>query len=336
MKDKIPFPDYLEELRKLTTFQMEDSPVFDKYLQLMSLSLDKLQDTFKDLLTKRSIDTAEGKQLDLIGKIVGQDRVLIDVNLLEFFGFKGTPPIVIPPKPDGFALFGFSGHKFAGRFGTQLDPTLGSRFRNPYESDEYLDETIGVVETPEMTEEEYQQTFIRAGSFGTEKDPSVGAIFKSIGDSDYGNIELNDDLYRIFIKAKIAKNTTRATPEDLMDFTNFIFNTSGSSVEDEGGGSFRIAVGRPLTPDEVGLIRYVNKTANYESGLFPKPIGVRMWFSSFDYEGFFAFAGVPNAKGFGEFTYNKFDGSSVYDGSVIPKETSTGVGGKLATLHGEI
>lgn len=338
MRGEIKFTDYLDKIRGLVTFQFENSPVFDKYLQLMSLELEDVQKVFKDLLELRSIDTAEGVQLDIIGKIVGQDRVLIDVNLLEFFGFQGRPPIVVPQKPDGFSVFGFLGHKYSGRFGTLFDPTVGSRFRNPYETDEYLDESYGenVITTPEFTEEEYKKANIKAGSFGTELDPSVGAVFKSLGDKDYGNIVLSDELYRVFIKAKIAKNVTRATPEDVMHFANFIFNTQGSSVEDEGGGSFRISIGRPLSNDEVSLLRYVNKSANYESSLFPKPIGVRMWFSSFDYDNFFAFAGVPNAKGFGEFTSKTFNGELSYDGEFTHSFESTGVGGKLASLHGEI
>lgn len=268
MKGSIIYTDYLERVRSLVTFQFENSVVFDKYLQLMSIEVTELQKVYKDLLELRSIDTAIGKQLDIIGKIVGQDRLLVNVNLFEFFGFEGN---------------------------------------------------------------------FHSGSFGDLDMPSVGSIFYSEGDPMTGNILLEDDLYRIFIKARIAKNVTRATPEDMMHFANFIFSTEGSSVDDEGGGTFRLSIGRPLTKNEVGLIKYINKTAHYESSLFPKPIGVKMWFSSFDYNQFFAFAGVPNAKGFGNLNYPKFDGEYEYDGTLDPKAIlEEGVGGYLMDLHGDL
>lgn len=267
MTDKIAYTTYLDRLRNLLPFDFEDAVVFDKYLQLMAVTTQELQEVFKDLYELRGIDTAEGKQLDIIGKIVGQDRNLVDVNLFDFFGFQG----------------------------------------------------------------EFQ-----AGSFGDINNASVGAIFYSEGEKKVGNVLLEDDLYRIFIKAKIAKNVTRATPEDVMHFANFIFNARGSSVEDEGGGVFRLNIGRQLTKNEVGLIKYLNKTRNYESSLFPKPIGVRMWFSSFNYDAFFAFAGYPNAKGFGDLTYPVFDGEYIYDGTLDPThKLRDGYGGYLMELHGE-
>lgn len=265
---------YLEQARERVTEQFKDAPVFDKYLQLLLYDAEELQSVLKDLMEKRSIDTAVGKQLDIIGDIVGQPRTLVNADLFTFFGFMGH---------------------------------------------------------------------WQADSFGNLNDLGVGSVWWDGEASSTGNITLNDDLYRLLIKAKIAKNVTRATPEDVMNFTNFIFNTHGSTIVDEGFAKFRLMIGRSLTRQEVGLLRYVNRTASYESKLLPKPIGVGIEYGSFDYDSFFAFQGVPNAKGYGSlgFTYY-FDGTHVYDGTVVPStypetdEEGNPVGGKWARLHEDI
>ena len=126
-------------------------------------------------MQERSLDTAVGAQLDLLGAIVGQGRMLVNVDIFEFFGFDAVPN------------------------------SLG---------------------------------------FGTLGDPSVGGIFYDANNPRFGNVELNDDLYRLLIKAKIAKNVTRATPEDIMRFANFVFSTEGSTIQDEGGAAFPFVGGQ--------------------------------------------------------------------------------------------
>lgn len=265
---------YLEQARERVTEQFKDAPVFDKYLQLLIGDSLELQTVLKDLMEKRSIDTAVGRQLDILGDIVGQPRTLVNADLFTFFGFMGN---------------------------------------------------------------------WQADSYGSLNDAGVGSVWWDGEASSTGNITLNDDLYRLLIKAKIAKNTTRATPEDVMNFTNFIFNTNGSTIVDEGFAKFRLMIGRSLTRQEVGLLRYVNRTASYESKLLPKPIGVGIEYGSFEYDSFFAFQGIPNAKGYGSlgFTYY-FDGTHVYDGEVVPStyaqrdEEGNLIGGKWARLHEDI
>lgn len=265
---------YLEEARSRVTEQFKEKPVFDRYLQLMVDGSLEVQQVLKDLMQKRSIDTAEGVQLDILGEIVGQPRTLINADLLPFFGFMGH-----------------------------------------WQSDSY-------------------------GSLDLE---GVGSVWWDGEASSTGNITLNDDLYRLLIRAKIAKNSTRATPEDIMELTNFIFDTGGSTIIDEGEAKYRLMIGRNLTRQEVGLLRYVNYTASYGSKLLPKPIGVGVEYGSFDYDAMFAFQGIPNAKGYGSlgFTYY-FDGTHVYDGEVVPSTYSqtdadgNPLGGKWAKLHEDI
>lgn len=61
------------------------------------------------LLTERGINTAVGKQLDIIGEIVGQKRVLVDVSGLEVFGYQGAAGAI-------------------GGYGSNSDLSLGARY----------------------------------------------------------------------------------------------------------------------------------------------------------------------------------------------------------------
>lgn len=82
---------YIDTARSRTTeqFKLESAPIFDRYLQLLISGFQEIQDLYSDLMKLRSIDTATGAQLDIIGNIVGQDRELIAADLYNFFGMQG-------------------------------------------------------------------------------------------------------------------------------------------------------------------------------------------------------------------------------------------------------
>lgn len=88
----IPFveTDYLELSRSRYTEQFKDKPVFDAYIKIFIDEITELRDVLKDIKTLRDIDTATGVQLDVIGEIVGQPRVLVDFTLFPYFGFEGS------------------------------------------------------------------------------------------------------------------------------------------------------------------------------------------------------------------------------------------------------
>ena len=223
--------DYLEEARENITQQFVDKDVIDRYLQLLLKQQEAIQQVFKDLLQKRSIDEATGVQLDIIGEIVGQPRELISADLFDFFGFQGA---------------------------------------------------------------------INAGSFGEIESPSVGSRWYDFGQPIGGNVLLDDSTYRLFIKAKILKNTTASTPEEFITFTNFMFGTSSTLYIDEGQASYTVLFGRELSIFEQALLNYVSTSQGYPSRLIPKTVGVRVNFGSFSAGNYFGFQGAPGAKGFGD------------------------------------
>lgn len=258
--------DHLEQARDRVTEQFKGKPVIDLYLQLLIEQQQDLEKVFKDLLQLRSIDTAFGEQLDVIGRIVGQPRELIGTNLLSYFAFVGWD---------------------------------------------------------------------NAETFGDLDNGSVGGFFFSLGTPLTGSTFLNDEQYRLFIKAKILKNTTLATPEQFLYFVSFVFGANVNNVLAESNAAFTIMVGKELNSfEKLLLLDYRSDQAGFEAAFPPKPVGVRVNFGQFDADNVFAFQGVPNAKGFGDrpsFSYNAritHNGVGYYGEDPNAKK----VGGKFATL----
>lgn len=222
---------YLEEARSRVTEQFKDKEIFDKYLQLLLSGMVDIQEVFRQLMQLRSIDTATGVQLDIIGDIVGQPRELIDTALLSFFAFQGYPD---------------------------------------------------------------------AQSYGDLGNPSLGGYYYDIRNPLAGNTLLTDEQYRLFIKAKILKNNTSATPNEVIDFVKFVFGVDLSLVVGEGNAEFTLMLGKELSSFERVLLTYVSSSSGYPSNFIPKPIGVKMNFGQFNSANYFGFQGAPNAKGYGD------------------------------------
>lgn len=223
--------DFLSEAREDITQQFKDKEIIDRYLQVFLAELPNIQQMFKDLLQKRSIDEATGEQLDVIGRIVGQPRDLISLDLYKYFAFLGYP---------------------------------------------------------------------NGGGYGDLNDPSVGAPFYSAGTPTGGNYTLDDETYRLFIKSKILKNQTAATPEELITLVKFLFGQETPVYIREGKSKFTLFFGRGLSTLEKNLLGFISYELGYPSRLIPKPVGVAIEYAYFRGNRFFAFQGVPNAKGFGD------------------------------------
>jgi hypothetical protein len=97
---------FLDVARLRVTDQFKGKPIMDKYLQLLLEGKLELQQVMKDVMTLRSIDTAVGAQLDIIGEIVGRPRGLVSAEIFEYFGFDGATN--------------------GGSFGSVTDPSVGA------------------------------------------------------------------------------------------------------------------------------------------------------------------------------------------------------------------
>ncbi len=223
---------YLETARERVTQQFKEKPNIEKLLASWLAGSSEIQDVLSDIDDIKYIDRASGVQLDNIGEIVGQPRILIDADLIAFFGFQGN---------------------------------LASR------------------------------------SYGSLTDASKGGRWKSLGESTTGNITLNDPEYRLFIRAKILRNKTIATTEDVIESIKFLFQADKVHlIEGENPASYRVAIGNLLSIQQKNLITYSYQDG-VERNLLVKPAGVGFEnFSEFNPEQFFAFQGVDGAQGYGD------------------------------------
>lgn len=261
----VPFTEaqYLEEARSRKTEQFsKDNTVFDKYLQLLIDQQESIQQVFKDLIQKRSIDEATGATLDIIGEIVGQPRELISADLFDYFGFQGA---------------------------------------------------------------------LKADTFGDFDQPTIGSRFYDFGTPLGGNVLLDDETYRLFIKAKILKNRTASTPEEFLAFVNFLFGTETTAIISEGNAEYTVLFGRELSTFEQVLLNYVSTSQGYPSRLIPKTVGVRINFGWFLAGNYFGFQGATGALGFGEFT-GTFGWGLGYGLGYGDSDFSQAGGGQFASL----
>lgn len=97
----IPSFDYYEEYLDLQPSLFRESDNLRKLFQSIFSTYDKQQQDFLWLANNiLNIDLAENAHLDFIGKLVGQDRFLIDFNAETYFGFEGAY------KSDSFGAVG--------------------------------------------------------------------------------------------------------------------------------------------------------------------------------------------------------------------------------------
>ncbi len=225
--NEFQYVEYLEEAFARVTEQFKDKPIFEKYLRLLISEQATLQSQIQKLMQLRSIDTAAGKQLDIIGEIVGRPRGLITSSEYKFFGFVGAT---------------------------------------------------------------------NAKSFGSESDISAGAPFYSLGQASSGARVPSDEEYRLLIKAKIIKNTTKSTVEDTIRAFKFLFGAGSVTIDEYAPAKVRLGIGKILTPTEKGLLFDFTGTG----GILPKTTGVNYEFLEFASTRVFATLGFPGAYGAGD------------------------------------
>ena len=85
--------NFEERAKQRIISQYQNSPKFLGEAGAYAAEIDRLKDAVTEILVYRSLDKAQGVNLDVLGEIVGQPRVSIPDASIRFFGFARRPPL---------------------------------------------------------------------------------------------------------------------------------------------------------------------------------------------------------------------------------------------------
>lgn len=145
--------------------------------------------------------------------------------------------------------------------------------------------------------------------FGEEGYPGNGGRFRDEAESEFATSVLADPDYRLLLKAKIVKNHSKGTNEDILKGLSYLFGQGGMAVQvavnDQGGMAVQVAVGRQLTFLEKVLITNLD--------ILPRPAGVRISQRvTYNAANYFGFSDSPQYMS-GALTFGE-EGSTVIGG----------------------
>jgi hypothetical protein len=130
--------------------------------------------------------------------------------------------------------------------------------------------------------------------FGEEGSPSLGRRFRNEGEPSASSTILDDIEYRNLIRAKIVKNHSHGTGEDVIKALQFLFDVNTVTVTDNLNMTFTYIPGRELNFSEQSILAL---------DIVPRPAGVQSILGTYVPPGtlFFGFTDTtPTAETFGE------------------------------------
>ncbi len=104
-------------------------------------------------------------------------------------------------------------------------------------------------------------------TFGDTDIPGRGGMFYELGEDRYTDWSLDDTDYRTFIRARISRNHSSGTGEDIIRTLKIIFPSDNVVVNDVAGHlAINIGLTRAITAEEAAIMAYTK--------ILPKPVGV--------------------------------------------------------------
>jgi hypothetical protein len=150
--------------------------------------------------------------------------------------------------------------------------------------------------------------------FGELGQAGIGARFYELDEAYTATTTLGDLEYRLLLRAKIMRNSSHGTCEDILAALCFLFGVSVANVDDNGGMVLGLAVGRQLTATEQAIITNLD--------ILPRPACVLISsVTTFNPSDYFGFTDQSGALGFGDLDVSGIGGVFA---ELIPGSTSTG------------
>lgn len=181
-----------------------------------------------------------------------------------------------------------------------------SRVITQYRESTNLLDMNGVYLNQSQELEQVFQDLINKRSINTATGINLDNIGEIVGQSRQVEDQvLTDDDYRKFIKARIVRNYTTSTIEEVIASVIFILDAPQVQVV-EGGAQISVGIGKILTPEEVNLVTNL--------GIVPKTAGVSIDYFEYDSTAPFSYRSVtsstvfPSGSGLGTVSNPAFGG----------------------------
>jgi hypothetical protein len=94
--------------------------------------------------------------------------------------------------------------------------------------------------------------------FGELGQDGIGSRFYDLGEPITETDVLGDIEYRLLLQAKILKNASKATGEDILNALALLFSVNVVNVDDYGGMEMGVAIGRQLTQIEQAILQNID------------------------------------------------------------------------------
>lgn len=128
--------------------------------------------------------------------------------------------------------------------------------------------------------------------FGELDQAGIGSRFYELGEPYAATSTLGDIEYRMLLRAKIMRNGSHGTCEEILAALCFLFEVTVANVDDFGGMVLGLAVGRQLTATERAMIVNLD--------ILPRPACVLIAsVTTYDPADYFGFSDQPGSLGFG-------------------------------------
>jgi hypothetical protein len=103
MSDDLSKLDHEAQAISRLLTQFREAPQLHGYIKALMSEANPIECAIIDTLAGRSLDTAVGAQLDVIGEIVGQPREVVDASTLTFFGYGDFGTCGAPAGTGGYS-----------------------------------------------------------------------------------------------------------------------------------------------------------------------------------------------------------------------------------------